>query len=144
MRLEFMRKTDLALRALVRLEEVGGSVQAAELAENLQSTRQFIPQVLAPLVRAGWVTSGPGPHGGYHLTADLEATSLLDVIETIEGPTDDGRCVLGGPCRTEIRCIAHEAWSEARRALLDRLATTSVASMHQDTTTRPHTKGRRS
>jgi Rrf2 family iron-sulfur cluster assembly transcriptional regulator len=144
MRLEFMRKTDLALRALMSLEEAGTLVQAADLAETLRSTRQFVPQVMGPLVRAGWVTSVPGPRGGYHLNVDLGATTMLEVIELIEGPTDDGSCVLGGPCRTEVGCVAHQAWSEARRALLDRLAATPVTSApHLEPTIR-QTRGRSS
>lgn len=132
MRLEFMRRTDLALRALKRLDAVESGLQAADLATALNSTKQFIPQVLAPLVRAGWVISVPGPRGGYRLVADLDKCSLLDVIEIMEGPTDDGTCVLGGPCRTGARCAAHEAWSEARGALLERLAMTSVATVNSD------------
>jgi Rrf2 family protein len=127
-----MRRTDLALRALKRLDVVDDGLQAADLARDLDSTRQFIPQVLAPLVRAGWVISVPGPRGGYRLVADLDKCSLLDVIEIMEGPTDDGTCVLGGPCRTEARCAAHEAWSDALAALLERLAATSVAKVHDD------------
>ena len=139
MRLEFMRKTDLALRALKRLDEAGDMVQAADLAEALRSTRQFIPQVLAPLVRAGWVTSVPGPRGGYRLATDLDDRSLLEVIELIEGPTDDGRCVLGGLCRAEDHCVAHEAWTEARDALLERLAATRVSTVQDKTTQRDRT-----
>ncbi|HEX5630433.1 MAG TPA: Rrf2 family transcriptional regulator, partial [Acidimicrobiia bacterium] len=73
--------------------------------------------------------SGPGPRGGYTLATDLTGRTLLEVIELIEGPTDDGRCVLGGPCRSEVRCAAHDAWSEARRALLDRLQSTPIATI---------------
>ena len=91
-----------------------------------------MPHVLGPLVRAGWVTSLPGPRGGYRLAADLEKRSILEVIELIEGPTDDGRCVLGGPCRTEVRCVAHGAWSEARNALLERLEATPVSTVHEN------------
>lgn len=125
-----MRKTDLALRALKHLQEAGESVLAADLATTLGSTRKFVPQVLAPLVRAGWVSSVPGPGGGYRLTADLDDRTLLEVIELIEGPTDDGRCVLSGPCPGVVGCVAHEAWTDARRALLERLAATPVASVN--------------
>ena len=127
-----MRKTDLALSALTRLAETGDLVHGADLAEALHTTTQFMPHVLGPLVRAGWVTSLPGPRGGYRLAADLEKRSILEVIELIEGPTDDGRCVLGGPCRTEVRCVAHDAWSEARNALLERLEATPVSTVHEN------------
>ena len=124
-----MRKTDLALRALTRLSETGQLIHAADLAESIGSTRQFIPQVLSPLVRAAWVTSVPGPRGGYQLAVNLEQRSLLDVIELIEGPTDNGRCVLGGPCPADTSCVAHDAWTDARRALLERLAATPVSTL---------------
>ena len=121
-----MRKTDLALRALRELESARTPMQAGDLAAVLKSSRQFIPQVLRPMVQAGWISSLPGPRGGYTLTTDLAARSLLEVIELIEGPTDDGRCVLGGPCVSEIRCAAHDAWTEARNALLHRLQATPI------------------
>ena len=138
-----MRKTDLALRALVVLDQPDATIQAADLAETLHSTRQFIPQVLAPLVRVGWITSIPGPHGGYRLSADLQKTSLLDVIELMEGPTDDGTCVLGGDCAIEVPCVAHQAWIEARGALLERLAATPIAAVHANNHSKPRAKGPR-
>lgn len=131
MRLEFMRRTDLALRALRQLETARSPLQASDLAATLKSTRQFMPQVLAPMVRAGWITSSPGPRGGYTLATDLTTRSLLEVIELIEGPTDGGRCALGGPCRSEVRCAAHDAWTEARHGLLDQLQSTSVSHTRQ-------------
>lgn len=121
-----MRKTHLALRALRQLDAAGTPMQAGELAAAVDSTRQFMPQVLAPMVRAGWITSIPGPRGGYTLATELTSRSLLDVIELIEGPTDDGRCVLGGTCQPDVRCAAHDAWSEARRSLLHRLQSTPI------------------
>lgn len=129
-----MRRTDLALRALRVLEATGTPLQARELADRLHSTPQFIPQVLNPLVRAGWVDSGPGRNGGYRLADDLAGRSVLDLIELIEGPTDNGRCVLsGGPCPGESTCALHDAWGDARRALLTRLATGRISN-HTPTT----------
>lgn len=131
MRLELMRKTDLALRALTLLDSARILVHAADLAESIGSTKHFVPQVLAPLVRAGWVTSVSGPRGGYRLVANLQERSLLEVIELIEGPTDDGRCVIAGPCQTRQPCAAHDPWMEARAALLKRLAATSVSTVRE-------------
>lgn len=140
MRLEFMRKTDLAVRALTHLAEIGGLVHGAALAEAVDSTRQFIPQVLSPLVRAGWVTSVAGPRGGYQLAVGLEQMSLLDVIELIEGPTDDGRCVLSGACSTDSKCAAHDIWIESRHDLLKRLAAKPLSTV--GATSRQHRKAR--
>jgi Rrf2 family iron-sulfur cluster assembly transcriptional regulator len=128
MRLELTKKTDLALRALGHLAEDGVRRSGSVLAEEIGATRQFLPQVMAPLVQAGWVGSIPGPGGGYQLEASLDEISVLQIIEAIEGETDHGRCVLTGvKCPAEHVCLLHSAWMRARAALLAELAATSVA-----------------
>ena len=82
---------------------------------------------MAPLVRAGWVVSEVGRSGGYQSAADLQDISMLDVIDAVEGTPDDGRCVLrGGPCLSAETCALHDAWSNARKALLAELKRTPV------------------
>lgn len=128
MRLEVTRKSDLAVRALLALRAAGARVKGPELAEAVGTTPGFVSQTLAPLVRRGWVTSEPGPTGGYALGVDLEEISVLAVIETIEGPTDTGRCVLADrACGEEGTCALHVPWQTARTELLGRLDATSVA-----------------
>lgn len=98
------------------------------LADAVGSTAGFLSQVMNPLVRRGWVNSDPGPSGGYSLGVDLGDLSLLDVIETIEGPTDAGRCVLvDRPCDDDGGCALHTAWVRARAQLLAELGATSIA-----------------
>ena len=64
MRLEITRRADLAVRAMVVLGEAERLVKASVLAEgNPDATPGFIPQVIGPLVKAGWVRSEPGPTG---------------------------------------------------------------------------------
>jgi Rrf2 family protein len=75
----------------------------------------FMPQVLSPLVRRGWVGSDPGPTGGYSLRVAPEEISVLDVIEAIEGVTDTTNCVLADrPCSEQGPCSLHVPWSSAR------------------------------
>lgn len=98
------------------------------LAEALGSTSGFVPQVLNPLVRQGWVRSDPGPTGGYLLAVELETVSVLEVIEAIEGPTDTGRCVLvDRPCNESGTCALHASWTRLRDQLLAELDALSVA-----------------
>lgn len=128
MRLEVTRKSDLAVRSLQTLAASAGRLKGPALADAVGSTSGFVSQVLTPLVRAGWVRSDPGPAGGYSLTADLDEVSVLAVIETIEGPTDAGRCVLADrPCDEGGTCALHVPWLRARSQLLTQLDAVSVA-----------------
>lgn len=127
MKLQLEQRTDLALRAVRALHAHETRVRGRDLAEELATTRQYLPQVLQPLVRAGWVDSAPGPTGGYRLAVAPHAVSLLALIEVMEGPTTPAPCVLrGGPCGEEDRCALHDPWQRAREALLDELAATPV------------------
>ena len=122
MRLQLEQRTDLALRALRLLAGRTENMRAREMAPLLDSTPQYLPQVLAPFVSAGWLTSEPGPRGGYRLATDLHSRSMLELIELSEGPITTETCVLkGGPCGHTEYCAVHIPWQEARSALVERL-----------------------
>lgn len=128
MRLEITRKTNLAISAMGELGRAGGRISGKQLAAAVGTTTTFLAQVVAPLVRKGWVLSQPGRSGGYELVVDASTLSVLEVIEAVEGPTDTRSCVLrSGDCTADDPCPTHEAWSRARTALLNELAETPVS-----------------
>ncbi|MEI8239619.1 MAG: Rrf2 family transcriptional regulator [Actinomycetota bacterium] len=128
MRLEITRRAELAIRALALLCESPERVKASMLAERLGTTLKFVPQVLSPLVRAGWVRSDPGPTGGYSSLVDIDAVSVLQVIEAVDGATDVGRCVVADrACQSASPCVLHAAWAQARTELLRVLQSTPVS-----------------
>src|SRR5699024_6924016 len=129
-RLEVTRRSDLAIRALLALSEGPERTKAAQLAEQVGTTKGFLTQVMNPLVQQGWVRSDPGPTGGY--VADFEPTevSILAVIEASEGPVDTGRCVLEDrACASAGTCALHKPWSKARGRLLDDLGGQYLSSL---------------
>ena len=127
MRLEVTKKTDLAFRAFAHLKEAGGSSTGPSTAAAIETTTAYLPQVLKPLVAAGWLASTPGPGGGYRLATPLDQISVLNVIEQVEGKTRDDRCVLRGtPCPAQEQCVLHTSWVQARSALLAELDATSL------------------
>ncbi len=128
MKLEITRSSDLAVRALCALASSDDRVKGVDLAERIDTTVGFLPQVLAPLVRKRWISSNPGPTGGYFLNVGLDDVSLLDVIEAVEGPSEEDICVLdGGVCEDSDRCVIHEAWIRARDQLMSELAATPIS-----------------
>jgi Rrf2 family iron-sulfur cluster assembly transcriptional regulator len=130
MRLEITQRADLAVRALVVLHRSSTRLKSADLAGALGTTPGFVPQVMGPLVHAGWVRSLPGPTGGYDLLMDVEKLNVLDVVESIDGPTDSGRCVVADRlCAAASPCVLHVAWGRARRELQSSLAAVSIATL---------------
>lgn len=122
------QRADLAVRALVVLAGREGRVKGTELAGALGTTSGFVPQVMSPLVRAGWVRSDPGPSGGYRMVVPLEQLDVLAVVEAVDGPTDSGRCVVADrPCDSSQPCALHVAWGRARDELMASLRSMSLA-----------------
>lgn len=127
MRLEVTRQADLALQALVAIGDTPARIKGRVLAERCGTTPSFLTQVMGPLVKAGWVRSDPGPTGGYGLAVALDEVSVLQVIEAVEGVTDDGRCVVADrPCDPALPCRLHVAWQRARGELERSLASITL------------------
>ena len=122
------RRAELAVQAVALLSREDVRLKAPELAQPLGSTPGFVAQVVGPLVKAGLVRSTPGPTGGYSLTEHAARASVLDVIESIDGPTETGRCVVRDlPCGIDGTCALHDAWAQARATLTSVLAAIPAA-----------------
>lgn len=122
--MELLPRTDLAVRAIRHLAQHPGHT-SSDIAAAVGTTPGFLTQVLRPLVSAGVLTSARGPNGGYGLQRG--SASILEIIEILEGPTDDGRCVLrDSTCHADQPCALHDAWVDARNALTERLAAVPV------------------
>ena len=72
MRLEISRKTHLAIEAIWVLDDLQTRVQGAPLANAIGTSPAFLAQVMAPLVRHGWIDSVTGRSGGYALAVDQQ------------------------------------------------------------------------
>lgn len=129
MRLEILPRTELTLRILQALAD-GDRQRAATIAEHVGSSAQYVAQLLAPLNRAEWVRSMPGPTGGHELIVDLDAVSVLELVQLVEGVPDTARCVMADrPCPAPEPCALHDAWIPARDDMVARLASTSLSSI---------------
>lgn len=113
---------------MVTLGAAGGRLKATALAEALGTTAGFVPQVIGPLVKAGFVRSDPGPSGGYVTCVELGDVSVLEVIEAVDGRTDTGRCVVADrDCAGAQQCSLHVAWARARAELVGVLGGTPLS-----------------
>ncbi len=133
MRLELTNRTHLAKLVMEQLASDGRDhpVKGGDLAAVVGTTRHYLPQVMRPLVAPGWVTSEPGPSGGYRLTDSGRLATLLELIEAVEGPIVNGRCVLrGAACPPSEPCALHETWSRARSAMVVELGAVRVVPNH--------------
>lgn len=135
MKLVLRRRTDYGIRAMIHLAQRPDLLVTADQIADVEAVpRNFVPQVLQELQRAGLVVSRAGRNGGYSLGREPQAISILDIIEALGGRYDaDPECALrNGPCDAGQVCAMHAVWSDARSALEDTLRTANLAQVASD------------
>lgn len=85
---EISKKLDYALRMLreVARAQDGEVVSVRYVAEQNEIPYSFARTIQHEMVKAGLLTTSRGPHGGMQLAVDATATTLLDVVEAVDGP----------------------------------------------------------
>ncbi len=112
------RATDYAVRILAVLSNsLGRRLKVADLAAAASVSKDYVPKVMVPLVRRGWVQSYRGAGGGFLLVEQGQNITLLDVVELFEGPLHLQRCTGASGCEFSPRCPAHNVWLEAEGEL---------------------------
>lgn len=112
------RATDYAVRILTALSNAPGRrLKVSDLAAATSVPKSYVPKVIAPLARRGWVQSYRGAGGGFSLIENGQNITLLGVVELFEGPLHLQTCTGPTGCQFSPRCPVHSIWMEAERKL---------------------------
>lgn len=108
-----------------------GPISAREIAERRDIPPRFLEQLFVALRRGGVVSAVRGAHGGFVLTKAPEETSVLEVVEALEGALETSVCdsERSSGCSKSAACAAAPVWAKATAALRDVFATTSLAEL---------------
>lgn len=104
-------------------------MKTAALAAATAVPKDYVPKVITPLVRRGWVQSYRGAGGGFSLVDPGHNITLLDVVELFEGPVHLQTCTGPSGCQFSPRCPAHGVWLEAEAQLCRVLAKYNIADL---------------
>ena len=126
------RGADYATRVMIHLAGLpaGSRVQLAKLAEATDVPQSFMSKVLQGLVRARLILSQPGVNGGFELARPAVEITMLDVLESIDGPLQLNTCVASPDrCDRDPWCAAHLVWVEAQQAMIGVLKSATIAKL---------------
>jgi Rrf2 family protein len=88
----------LAFHAMVAIAaQEDGIVTNAEIASAIQASEAHLAKVMQRLVKAGFIKSVRGPHGGFVLGKDASEIFLKDIYELFEGSLEFKSCLLEKP-----------------------------------------------
>ena len=134
--MQINRATDYAVRVMIHLATLppGSKAQLISLEHATGVSGSFLSKVMQRLVHAGFVASHRGNGGGFCLRVDSDKTSLLEIIEAMEGPTRLNVCLASGEsCERKSWCGVHPVWERAQATLRDVLASVSIGQLSRET-----------
>ena len=104
-----------------------GPVTLATICRERDLSRQYLTKIFSLLARADIVTPIRGKHGGYVLSRDPSQITVLEVIETVEGPIALNFCQHTPPKCDQEDCRLREVWTELQTIVRGKLGKVTMA-----------------
>jgi Rrf2 family protein len=138
--MQLTRASDYAVRVLIYLATLPEQKRALlpDLAVATDAPESFLSKVLQSLAHAQLISSRRGKLGGFTILPRGRDATMLQIVETIDGPICLNVCLNGGKdCSRKSSCPAHPVWARAQRAMIDVLISVTVSSMAAKTAALP-------
>ena len=107
----FSSTTEYAIRGLSELasRSNGSTILLDQLVAGTTLPRDFMAKIFQKLVKAKLLTSAKGRGGGFALARPAHDITLMDIVESIEGPKPLDSCVVGlERCNDDMPCPQHD------------------------------------
>jgi Rrf2 family nitric oxide-sensitive transcriptional repressor len=118
------------MAVLARRDSVS-SVSTRSIAEELQVSADHLSKVMQRLAKNHLVQSTRGPNGGYRLARSPNEISMLDIYESMEGPSKPLVCVFDTRKCVGKSCIFGDMIANMEGALSDFMKKTRLADVVQ-------------
>ena len=115
---------DLALHAH------GEPIQCRDIAARQEIPEPYLNQLLSAMRRARLVVSRRGPGGGHQLARAAEEITLAEIVDGLDGASDDGLTSAGRGADTSCACALREVWHDVgqrAREVIDRVTLAELA-----------------
>ncbi len=126
----FSNSAKYAIRAVLYLaskSDESNKLKADHIAEELGIPKHFLAKIMQQLTKHKVVSSMKGRNGGFYLNENNRSSSLLNVIEAIDGPVTLNNCILGlNDCSDKNPCPYHFAVAGFRRNFYNQLKTETI------------------
>ena len=111
---------------VLSLKSEGQVINRREIASEMQIPEQFLSKVAQDLAKAGLIEIVQGSRGGYRMLKPAKHTTLLEVIEAINGNIFLNDCLMASDyCSRSQFCPVHKVWEKARKQLRQTLRETT-------------------
>jgi len=129
--LKISASTRYALRILADVAQHTGDGEPRTekaIAERQGVSMKFLSRLVIPLRRAGLLDARQGSREGFVLCKKPSAITLLDIVETMQGPVTILDCLDEAvPCDRSPECMARKVWCRVNAALAKSLKSITLA-----------------
>ncbi len=92
----FSEATYIGLHAMVLIAQRNGDrISIRDMADKISVSEAHLAKVVLRLSHTGLIRTTRGPGGGAVLAKSPGEISFLDIVEAIEGPLENSKCVFG-------------------------------------------------
>lgn len=117
----FSKACEYGIRALTVIAEAGKDnkkIGIKDICTLANTPESFTAKILQNLVKRSIISSQKGPSGGFYLSKELEAITLYDIVEAIDGVGVFNKCGLGlTECNAKKPCPLHTQFEPVRSEL---------------------------
>jgi Rrf2 family iron-sulfur cluster assembly transcriptional regulator len=129
----FSKSFGYALRGILyvaMMSDEKRKIRIDEMANRLSVPRHFLGKIMNRVVKKGILASTKGPNGGFSLNNTTLSTSLLTLVESMDGLEQFDGCVLRlRKCNEEHPCPLHHSMKTYKNDLLKTFSDTSIGSL---------------
>lgn len=129
--MQITRQADYAIRAVLYIAKLEPNKRASttNIAKEQQIPSSFLAKIISQLSISGLLHTSRGAKGGVMLAKPANEITLLDVVESIDGPIALNECSTAeGNCHLSDDCPIKHVWCDAQDELVHRLRNTNFAS----------------
>ena len=125
----YTKTGEYAIRAILFLarQSKDSLIMSSEIAKSEDIPAHYLAKILQRMAKYGYVDSFKGRGGGFKITELAKKSSILEIVERVEGPVINLKCVTGlKECSEEAPCPLHEEWAELRNKIYNLISSRSV------------------
>jgi len=120
---------ELAVRGIVVLTHHYGEgpITLDTVCNEADLPKQYLTKIFGALAKVNLITPIRGKRGGYMLSRNPEAVTLLDIIEAVEGPIVLNFCQHVPPQCENLDCRIRPVWTELQEIMRTKLSAITMA-----------------
>lgn len=134
--MQILSLTEGGIRAILYLTIAGDDrwVPSEEICRTQEISPTFLIKITRPLLKKGILAAVRGVGGGFRLARPPDTISMLEVVETLQGPLTFNTCLLRpGTCSRDSLCPVHPIWKQIKEGTERILAMWTFADLARQT-----------